>query len=121
MPRELVSEEQWATLVLRDDIPGWQTRAMLNEWRQFVRFHRLQLHGSASGGDCDALRILSTNTQYFNLRGHGGNIDILDTIITSWDTDLPVPGPRDTADYTTEDDDKDPRSYIRCCGIELKN
>ncbi|CAN0456560.1 unnamed protein product, partial [Hapterophycus canaliculatus] len=57
-----------------------------------------QLHGSASGGDCDALRIKSTETEFFNLRGHGGSLDFLDTIVTSWDTDLAVPGVRDTAD-----------------------
>ena len=72
-----------------------------------------QLHGSKSGGDCDALRIQSTDDVFFNLRGHGGNLDILDTVITSWDTDLAVPGVRDTADYSIETDDADPRSYIR--------
>lgn len=78
---------------------------------------RLKLHGSASGGDCDALRIQSTDSTYFNLRGHGGNLDILDTIVTSWDTDLAVPGVRDTADYSIATDDAEPRSYIRsvCC------
>eukprot|EP00752_Nemacystus_decipiens_P011709 g10390.t1 len=74
----------------------------------------LQLHGTVSGGDCDALRIQSTDTVFFNLRGHGGNIDILDTVITSWDTDLDVPGVRDTADYSIETDDTEPRSYISC-------
>lgn len=72
-----------------------------------------QLHGSESGGDCDALRIQSTDTIFFNLRGHGGSLDILDTVITSWDTDLATPGVRDTADYTIETDDTEPRSYIR--------
>ncbi|CAM9761421.1 unnamed protein product [Ectocarpus sp. 8 AP-2014] len=73
----------------------------------------LQLHGSASGGDCDALRIKSTDTEFFNLRGHGGNLDFLDTNITSWDTDLAVPNVRASGDYDTVDDDADPRSYIR--------
>ncbi|CAM9884349.1 unnamed protein product [Scytosiphon promiscuus] len=76
----------------------------------------LELHGSASGGDCDALRILSTDTTIHNMRGHGGNLDFMDTIITSWDTGLAVPGVRDTADHTTTEDDTDPRSYIRCAG-----
>ncbi|CAN0343007.1 unnamed protein product, partial [Ectocarpus sp. 12 AP-2014] len=76
----------------------------------------LQLHGSASGGDCDALRIKSTDTEFFNLRGHGGSLDFLDTNITSWDTDLAVPNVRASGDYNSVDDDADPRSYIRCEG-----
>ncbi|CAN0190743.1 unnamed protein product [Ectocarpus sp. 6 AP-2014] len=74
----------------------------------------LQLHGSASGGDCDALRIKSTDTEFFNLRGHGGSLDFLDTNITSWDTDLAVPNVRASGDYDSVDDDADPRSYISC-------
>lgn len=70
-----------------------------------------QLYGRSVGGDCDALRILSTDTKFYNLRGHGGNLDMMNTTVTSWDT--AVNGVRQGGDYSLTTDDTLPRSYIR--------
>eukprot|EP00752_Nemacystus_decipiens_P017747 g15914.t1 len=64
----------------------------------------LELHGSDAGGDCDVLRIESTDDKYFELRGYGGNLSFRNTIVTSWDTDA-----GEEREY-----DGEPRSFIRC-------
>lgn len=38
-----------------------------------------QMHGTARGGDCDELRLLSDETTYINLRAHGGSFSFLGT------------------------------------------
>lgn len=35
--------------------------------------------GNASDGDCDELRLMSTNETFINLRGHGGSLDFENT------------------------------------------
>lgn len=47
----------------------------------------LEVHGSAAGGDCDVLRIKSTDDDYYEVRGYGGNLSFRNTVVTSWDTD----------------------------------
>ncbi|CAM9371905.1 unnamed protein product [Choristocarpus tenellus] len=66
----------------------------------------LQIYGTDVGGDCDALRILSTDSMFFNLRGHGGSLDFLNTLVTSWDTGTKDPRPLD--------DITEGRSFISC-------
>ena len=40
-----------------------------------------------AGGDCDELRIQSIDeTDWYELRGHGGSLYFEDTVVTSWDT-----------------------------------
>ncbi|CAM9685419.1 unnamed protein product [Ectocarpus fasciculatus] len=61
--------------------------------------------GKGVGGNCAELRIRSTSgTDFFEIRGHGGNLYFEDTIVTSWDVD----GRKPQETY------KDGRSYIRC-------
>lgn len=38
-----------------------------------------QLHGTARGGDCDELRLLSDENTILNLRAHGGSLSLLGT------------------------------------------
>lgn len=38
-----------------------------------------QVHGTARGGDCDELRLLSDETTFINLRAHGGSFSFLGT------------------------------------------
>ena len=38
-----------------------------------------QLHGTAMGGDCDELRLLSDENTILNLRAHGGSLSLLGT------------------------------------------
>ncbi|CAM9773108.1 unnamed protein product, partial [Discosporangium mesarthrocarpum] len=63
-----------------------------------------QVYGGAAG-DAQALRMLSTDSEFFNLRGYGGSLDFLDTTVTSWDSDG---APRPLNDITVG------RSYISC-------
>lgn len=37
------------------------------------------MHGTARGGDCDELRLLSDETTFLNLRAHGGSFSFLGT------------------------------------------
>ena len=46
----------------------------------------LEIHGTESGGDCDYLKLKSDSESFIHIRGHGGSIDIMDTMITSWDS-----------------------------------
>lgn len=46
----------------------------------------LSVHGTAIGGDCDYLRIKSTSSEYYEVRGYGGNLSFMSTKVTSWDT-----------------------------------
>lgn len=39
----------------------------------------LKVHGTARGGDCDELRLLSDETTIINLRAHGGSFSFLGT------------------------------------------
>lgn len=39
----------------------------------------IQVHGTARGGDCDELRLLSNETTILNLRAHGGSLSFLGT------------------------------------------
>lgn len=45
----------------------------------------LQVHGTARGGDCDELRLLSDENTFINLRAHGGILSFLGTKVISWD------------------------------------
>ena len=45
---------------------------------------RVQVHGSAAGGDADELRLLSTSDVFINLRAHGGSLDFLSTKVRDW-------------------------------------
>ncbi|CAN0304316.1 unnamed protein product, partial [Ectocarpus sp. 4 AP-2014] len=57
------------------------------------------------GGNCAELRIRSTSgSDFFEIRGHGGNLYFEDTIVTSWDVD----GRKPQETY------EDGRSFIRC-------
>lgn len=42
---------------------------------------------TAELGDCDELRIQSTDDYFHEIRGHGGSLYFKDTLVTSWDTD----------------------------------
>ncbi|CAM9672153.1 unnamed protein product, partial [Discosporangium mesarthrocarpum] len=55
----------------------------------------------------------SNDTNWYNLRGHGGNLSFSHTVVTSWDTSLSPPGPRtlDPDDYESR---VKGRSYISC-------
>ncbi|CAM9851353.1 unnamed protein product [Pylaiella littoralis] len=64
----------------------------------------LQVHGTADGGDCDELRLLSDASNVINLRAHGGSLSFLGTKVVSWDED------KGTVDTNYEDG----RSYISC-------
>ncbi|CAM9805394.1 unnamed protein product, partial [Discosporangium mesarthrocarpum] len=75
----------------------------------------LQLWGG-EGGDCQELRIRSTDSEFYNLRGHGGNLDIRDTKVFGWDDDLG--GVRVHPNGT---DGSDPRSYVSCISEVLDN
>lgn len=76
------------------------------------RQSRIQLYGTEIGGDCSELRIKSTDDVFYNLRGHGGSLDMMNTKITSWDTDNNAV--HEPSDYSETSDDTKPRSYIRC-------
>lgn len=43
----------------------------------------LLVWGDAIGGDANVLRIQSTSTSYFNLRGYGGNLSFYYTIVSA--------------------------------------
>ncbi|CAM9179603.1 unnamed protein product [Pylaiella littoralis] len=77
----------------------------------------LKLWGSVAGGDTDELRLKSApavdggNATVINLRGHGGNIDILHTKVVSWDTEA--------NDYDMNESDG--RSYISVVSEKLSD
>lgn len=47
-------------------------------WQFFCRLQQ-QVHGTADGGDCDELRLLSDESTFINLRAHGGSFSFLGT------------------------------------------
>lgn len=46
----------------------------------------LLVHGTAAGGDADVLRLISTSSEFIEVRGYGGNLHFEATTVTSWDT-----------------------------------
>lgn len=46
----------------------------------------LFVHGLSIGGDADVLRIESTSSDFYEVRGHGGSLSFHTTKVTSWDT-----------------------------------
>ncbi|CAM9520911.1 unnamed protein product [Ectocarpus fasciculatus] len=47
----------------------------------------LMVKGTAAGGDADVLRLISTDDEFIEVRGYGGNLHFESTTVTSWDTD----------------------------------
>jgi len=41
----------------------------------------LYIHGTGAGGDCDVLRIESTDDDYYEIRGYGGSISFKETTV----------------------------------------
>ncbi|CAM9340651.1 unnamed protein product, partial [Sphacelaria rigidula] len=58
------------------------------------------------------LKLSSTTKKYYRIMGHGGNIDIYDTLIRSWDESKK--SEHNLKDCTSCDVGKSPRSYISC-------
>ncbi|CAM9943995.1 unnamed protein product [Discosporangium mesarthrocarpum] len=67
----------------------------------------LNVHGGVDG-DAQTLRVLSDDDTVVNIRGYGGSLDFMDTVVTSWEVD-------DDGDGKVRElsGDQDPRSYIR--------
>ncbi|CAM9449094.1 unnamed protein product [Scytosiphon promiscuus] len=64
----------------------------------------LYVHGLSIGGDADVLRIKSTSSEFYELRGYGGSLSFKSTTVTSWDTD----------NGQEREWDGDGRSFINC-------
>ena len=45
----------------------------------------LEVHGTASGGDCDFLKMKSDSESFVYIRGHGASLDFVNTHVSSWD------------------------------------
>lgn len=65
----------------------------------------LSVHGTSIGGDADVLRIKSTGSEYYELRGYGGSLSFKSTKVTSWDT-----GAGAEREYVSNEG----RSFINC-------
>lgn len=62
-------------------------RWLLTRNLRVVENSALLIHGTSIGGDTDVLRIESTSSDYYELRGYGGSLSFHTTKVTSWDTD----------------------------------
>lgn len=64
----------------------------------------LSVHGTSIGGDADVLRIKSTSSEFYEVRGYGGSLSFQSTKVTSWDT----------GSGSEREWDGDGRSFINC-------
>ena len=50
----------------------------------------LYIHGTSIGGDCDVLRIESTDDDYYEIRAHGGSLSFKNTKVICFPSDRKV-------------------------------
>lgn len=65
----------------------------------------LFVHGEDNGGDANVLRIKSTSSEYYEVRGYGGSLSFHSTKVTSWDTNN-----QEEREYVSNEG----RSFINC-------
>ncbi|CAM9458502.1 unnamed protein product, partial [Hapterophycus canaliculatus] len=87
-------------------VPGGEPtgRWLLDRDLRVVDGVTLYVHGTDIGGDADVLRIKSTSSEFYELRGYGGSLSFKSTKVTSWDTE----------NGQEREWDGDGRSFINC-------